>query len=182
MSNSEAIPFKSNPKEGGSDDLFVKLKDGEFIEGVFRGAPFEYQIIWDDKNNKSIFYTGKEEGVPRFRFRLNFVIWDAQEKAFKAKIFEQGPRFYNQLKDLNTDWPLHSSWVKITRKGEKLNTEYLVVPKKTIPEEQLKVIRNVDLNKFSAKDFEPKQDSEPKEIAKGPLASEPQFTEDDIPF
>ena len=122
------MKFTKEPKTGeaGAGD-FLKLKDGEFISGVFRGEPHEFYSKYNANNNTSFLVDENSPGA-RFRFRVNFVTRDKETKDFKCLIWEQGATVYNLLKELNEEYGLEKTVVKIKRKGEKLDTEYLIIP------------------------------------------------------
>lgn len=103
---------------------FLKLKDKESVYGMFRGDPREYN---------SLFVDGKGAEVPpgtpgsKFRFRINFLLKVGDE--YQMKIIENGATFYNQMADLNDEYPLETTVVKITRKGSgRDDTSYSILP------------------------------------------------------
>lgn len=125
----EQMKFSKAPKTGDSSGgEFLKLKDGESVSGVFRGEPHEFYSRYNPNNNTSSLVEENDHGA-RFRFRLNFVTRDKETKDFKALIWEQGPTVYNLLKELNEEYgDLSTKVLKIKRKGEKLETEYVIIP------------------------------------------------------
>ncbi len=132
------MEFKSEPKEKGtSSNSFLKLKDGDVFMGVFRGEPHEFHVRWE--NSKSIPCLPSNANA-KFRCRLNFVVKDAEGK-YVPRIWEIGPRVYNQLKELNVDWKLDKTVVKVSRKGKGLNdTEYSITPTKAVVDDKLEAL------------------------------------------
>ncbi len=116
------MKFGANPSEG-SDSNYLKLKSGEVAIGVFRGEPHEFSVLWNEGKP-----TDCPAGTPgaKFRFRINFVT--KKEGAYTPTIWEQGALVYNHLKTMSEDYELEKTIVKITRKGEKLDTEYMIMP------------------------------------------------------
>jgi hypothetical protein len=130
------FPDVGDGNNGLASKDFIRLKDKESVLGVFRGNPHNFRLHWKDK--KSSQCKGKENGCllcqdkdPKvskagFRFRLNFITRENNE--FVAKIFEQSWGVYQDLKTLNTDYPLDKYVVKITRNGMDNSTRYNIMP------------------------------------------------------
>lgn len=126
--------------EGGN--LFLKIKDGDKVNGVCMGEIYEFRTLWD--NGKSTVVT--EGGKPRFR--VNFIVYE--DGKFVAKIWEFGVKVYNQLADLHDVYPLDVTKVRISRTGStKDNTSYQVLPlvsdKDKLTPAKLKEIEAVEL-------------------------------------
>ena len=102
---------------------FLKLKDGESVAGVFRGEPYIFYNKWVNGKTQLV-----EEGCPdgKMRFRLNFVV--NEPTGLVVKIFENGRTVYDQLKEINDEYDLEKTIIKISRKGEKLETTYTILP------------------------------------------------------
>lgn len=177
-----AIEFKDF---GGSDGLsskdFVRLKDKESVQGVFRGNPFDFRQHWIGA--KSSPCQGgdckycKEGNKPSFRFRMNFLV--NENNNWVAKIFEQGFTVYQTLSALNRDdYDLEKYVVKITRNGTGQNTTYSIIPKPnghitTETESKLALIKLHDLQNFIGNQEQPPMPETP---------SGPVFEEEDLPF
>lgn len=154
------------PSGDGSGGLFLKLKDGESVVGVFRGEVYEFYSKWE--NNKSVLTTA-DDPDGKSRFRLNFVV---KEDKFTAKIWEFGLTIYNQLADINEEYPLQSTKVKITRRGTGTDTIYMILPmlKEPIPAQAMKEIESLPLNilehkgqpEKKIKNYAPGADEEPE--------------------
>lgn len=132
--------------EGSS--LFLKLKDGDSITGIFRGENHEFHVKWE--NGKShLTNEHDQEGKPRFR--LNFIT--KEDKRLVAKIWEFSVVVYNQLADLNEEYPLETTKVKITRRGSGTDTVYSILPllKEPLTPAQIKEIESVSLNMLEHK-------------------------------
>lgn len=135
--------------QSNTGGLFVKLKDKESIEGVFRGDPREF--LQHRVGRRPVECAGDgcelcEKDTPKFRFRLNFVT--KENGAYVAKIYEGGAMVYDALKDLHSsDWDLEKTVIRIARKGEGLDTEYSVTPKPGgISAETEKLLSSIKLN------------------------------------
>jgi hypothetical protein len=140
---------------GKSGGLFISLKDGDKVQGVFRGEPFVFGTHW--KAGKSQVCTGKPEcpgcaagESPKMRFKLNMVL--KQDGVWTAKIYEGGYSVYKQLKELHEgDYDLETTAVSISRKGTEMDTEYSVLPlppSKNVTPADLASIAHVPLNKL----------------------------------
>lgn len=163
--------MKFDEKIESEGKAFVKLKDGETIRGVLRGNPFSFRQHWTD--NRSLLCPGnevcdlcKQGKKSSFRFRLNFVVKEGE--TYSPKIFEQGYTVYDYLRDLNEEYDLENTPVKITRKGEGKNTSYVILPEpKPLTKEAAAAIAKVEL----------------LELAPGARgAEEPGASDDDVPF
>lgn len=121
--------MKFPEKSGGGVKNLVKLKAGESIIGVFRGDP---HVVWKHwENNRGYLCTGPGcEPCTRkkasYRLQVNFVT--KENGVLVAKVFEQGYRFQKTLEALNSEYPLESHMVKITRTGNGTDTSYSVMP------------------------------------------------------
>ena len=160
--------FDQAPVVGGSKN-FLKLKDKETVQGMFRGEPETFHVVWRENKSHVV-----PEGTPKsqFRFRINFIV--KENGAFVSKIFEQGATMYNQLKDLHTEFDLTTTVVKITRSGSGMDTTYSVMPTKAqASPDSLDQMNKVEL-----------QDLSPETKPKDPFANLPGVGpgEDEIPF
>lgn len=136
------LPKKQSlPGTGHGSDKFLKLKDGESKEGVFRGEPFEYRVKW----NGSIY---APDPAGSFRYKLNFIVWDVDH--FKALIWEFGQTIYDTLSEINVNMPLENTKIKITRKGSGTDTTYIIIPLGPVAKKGLELIAAVDLNILGA--------------------------------
>lgn len=126
------MKFQAADGSGEDGKSFLKLKDKESVKGVFRGDPYEFKKHW--KDNRPLMCTGpgcplcaSDPKKPSFKFRLNILV--NENGQYVSKIFEQGWTVYCQLKDLNADYPLENTVVKITRSGSGVNdTSYSILP------------------------------------------------------
>lgn len=139
--------FREDLPQGGGSNNFVKLKDKESITGIFRGETHEFFVKWTDGKSTEV-----PEGTPgsKFRFRINFVVKEGA--SYVPKIFEQGQIVYEFLAGLHKEYPLETTVCKITRKGEKLDTTYEIMPlRQPVTPEAEKVLNTVKLNPLTSK-------------------------------
>lgn len=162
------MKFTEDPQTNNSGGLFIKLKDGESVTGIFRGEPKVFYVQWN--NGKSSECSKGAEGA-KFRFRINIVV--NEDKKYVAKILEQGALVYSDLKALNEEYPLEETLVKITRNGTGTDTTYTVMPMRAQPDSKtLSAIALVELNSL-----------ESKEKTEKDFGPEPNFDENEhIPF
>lgn len=126
----------------GSGGLFLKLKDGESKVGVFRGEIYEFHQVWE--NGKSKVVEPDVDGA-KSRFRLNFV--SKEDGQYRSQIFEFGLMVYNQLAEIQDDYDLEKTGLKISRRGTGTDTTYIIIPSKEQPSASaLKAIEAVGLN------------------------------------
>lgn len=163
---------------GGNDrGLYIKLDDGQKIQGVFRGDPSIFRTHWFGKGKLPVKCVGKETcehcsggNEPKFRFAINFVM--KEDGVWVAKIFEQGYLLFKDMKALHEgDYNLEETMVSITRSGTELDTEYKILPTKNnggLTAKDFKAIAAIPLN--------------PLKGDAGESETPPAHTEDDIPF
>lgn len=165
---------------------FIKLKDKEKIQGVFRGDPEDFRIHWADK--KSSLCKGDHCGLcaqgneSKFRFRINFITPEGE--GYVAKILEQGWQTYEALMQLQeSGYDLEMHLMIISRIGTGLNTQYSIIPspKGMIPANKVALINAVKLNDLSHK-VQTQAAAEPAPADLPPLDADPGITDDDIPF
>lgn len=152
---------------------FVRLQDGESIQGVFRGDPFDFMQHWvkgDGSAPHSFMCPGEgcEEcqkgNKPGFRFRLNFIVKEGSD--YVAKIFEQSKTVYGILRTLNKACDVEKKVMKVTRTGSGKQTKYDIEPAGDLSEATEKSLAQVKLNDL--------QNLESK--------VEESYSTDDIPF
>lgn len=166
------MKFKEHASEAGAGSgSFLKISDGESVSGVFAGEVYEFYTKW--LNGKSL-VTTSEDPEGKIRFRCNFITTEGTTQELAVKIWEFPLMIYNNLKEINEEYPLEETKVKITRKGLGTNTEYTIMPlvggKNALKPEQIKVLKQIPLLKLEKKAAAP---------TNGAYAPSP--TEDDMP-
>lgn len=162
------MKFKKDlPESSGNGANFVKLKDRESITGIFMGEPYEFHSVWE--NGKTKVVDANHPGAS-FRFRINFVVKDGP--IYLPKIFENGVSVYRDLSDLNDEYKLEDTVVKITRNGVDKNTTYSILPllKADISPETKKYLKTIKL-----------LDLGHKESDRG-FSGAPMPSDEDVPF
>lgn len=131
--------IEQGSKEGAGK--FLKIGNGESVKGICVGELYEYNVKWIDGKSHVV-----PKGTPgaKSRFRMNFATRDDKQKLV-AKIFEFGVQINNQLYEIAQEYDLSQTVIKISRHGEKLETEYTVLPllKDIVPKVEL---QNLELN------------------------------------
>lgn len=117
------MKFRKDVAEASGGGHYIKLKDKESVTGIFMGEPHEFAIVWENGKSRHV-----PTGTPgsKFRFNINFVVKEGT--TYVPKIYEGGPQIYNQMADINEEYPLEETPVKITRNGTGLDTEYNLMP------------------------------------------------------
>ncbi len=139
------MQFNASPTTGGGATNFLKLEDKQSVTGVFRGAVHEFNGKWENKK-----FILDPHGIS-FRFQINFVL--RENDIMVAKIFEQGPTVYNQLKELHAEYDLRQTVVKITRIGTGMDTTYSIMPvkKSEVTKDMEKQLLQVELQELGHK-------------------------------
>lgn len=143
------MKFRKDIQSSGGSKNFIKLKDKESIVGIFRGEPKEMFVVWDGNKSKEV-----SEGTAgaKFRFRINFVVKEGP--TYVAKVFEGGSKVYEQLAQLNEEYELDKTFVKISRSGSTMNdTSYAILPviKQAFTKETEAVLKTLTLNALESK-------------------------------
>lgn len=164
--------------QSGSTGLFLKINDGESKIGVLAGELHEFFQFWNKATNKSEL-VAKDHPLAKARFRANFIV--KEEGELRAKIFEFGMTVYDQLATLSEDYDLTKTALKISRRGLKTDTIWMITPAKDQPTAaQLKAIQAVNLNILEHR--EATQKPAGAQIAPVPDLTEYQYEGDDLPF
>lgn len=173
--------WSERENDSSNSQNFLRLKDKESVKGVFRGEPKTFYTHWNGKH--SIECVGKDKcenckrgEKARFRFRVNFITKEGNDKdgyQYVSKIFEQGPRAYDDIVALIKEgFDLNKQIISISRSGTSLqDTKYKVMPSANgvIDEKMENLIKEVPLQSLA---FEkPKQEE-----------SAPDYVIEDIPF
>lgn len=155
----------SNGKQAG---LFIRMKDGDRIQGIFKGDPHIYRLHWIEK--RSYECVGKDSceycksgDKPKFRFKINFLT--KEDGTWLAKIFEGNYGTFKDLKEMHENsYALPETFVSVARSGDKQNTRYVVMPVKAnggLKPDQLAKLDKIPLNELSGKaDAEPEHDDQ----------------------
>lgn len=143
--------FPERESDGAGN--FLKLKDKETVQGVFRGDPVLRYLHWPQGGSSSPCQGPgcaqcRAGDKAKFRFSINFITKDAG--TYVAKVFEQGGKAYDDLKKLaDSGYELDKHVVSISRTGSGQNdTKYTILPlpKGELNAQSLKLIAAVELN------------------------------------
>lgn len=122
-----------------SGGLFVKLKDKDTVEGVFRGDPHCYYASFGDPKE----YTDWAEGRS-FKFRVPFLVKD-DEGTWTAKIFSGGKKTSKALMDAIEEYGIDCVF-KIKRSGSgKDDTHYSILFREKLPKKEIEKVNHVPL-------------------------------------
>ncbi len=117
------MKFNKQEVEHKGPGKFLKVGDGQSVNGIFRGEIFTFYNKW--VNGKGTACHPDEPGA-KARFKLNFVTYE--EGKFVAKIFEFPQTVYNQLADIHEIYPLEKTKVRLSRRGTGTDTTYTILP------------------------------------------------------
>lgn len=141
------MKFPKRETSGTNGANFLKIKDGETITGILVGETYNYFIKGFGASSQVV---GPNEGGKE-RFRHNLVV--KEDGKLVAKIWEFGPKIYDQLAEISADWDLATTNIKISRTGStKENTKYTVVPLKAPPSAAtMKELNSIELHVLNHK-------------------------------
>jgi hypothetical protein len=151
MTKKRSSKMKFNVSTESQSKDFLILGDGDSENIVFMGDLYEFRTHWTGKFSEicpedNTCKSCAQDEKPRFRFRVNAVV--KIESGYQARIFEQGWKAYSALKELNTEYPLESNVIKVSRKGSgREDTVYTFLPAKngTLNKAQIEAISKVPL-------------------------------------
>lgn len=174
------MKFNKNHKVPAvKSDKFLKFEDGETKHVVLAGEIFEFYMKW--VNGKSV-PSNPQDPDAKVRFKVNAIV--SEEGKLIPKIWEFPLTVYNQLADINSEYPLEETKLKVTRQGTGTDTVYHILPllKEKVPAS----IKSIELNVLgNSKPKNPKHD--PSHWEEG-LEEAPEWNEpmpdgnDEIPF
>ena len=128
-------------EETNGSGIFLTLKDGDEVMGVFRGQPKTFYSIFTDKTHKE--YDTRVEGSS-FRFKVNVVIKNALDE-FEAKIWTAGSKVRDALLAVRQEYGLDVMY-KIKRTGSgKDDTVYSILFKKNLSKDELAEVEKIAL-------------------------------------
>lgn len=137
---------------------FITLKDGEEVVGVCQGEPHVHYNHWDNANKRSTVCIGEDCKLcaggdkKKFRFRLNMIVKGTA--GLEPKILEGGWKLYNALGEINVEYPLEKTYIKVKRTGKTMNdTVYTVLPSKALlSDETKKMMETMELLPLDPRD------------------------------
>jgi hypothetical protein len=140
------MKFTEEPTQssGGGKSMFLKIADGESVYCVLRG---DIKVSYSRWTGTTYEPAKKGEQGASMRFKVNAIV--AEDKKPVAKILEGGGHLYFDLKNINEEFPLETTMIKITRTGVKQNTRFTVSvagPKAQPDEKTMKAIEAVKLH------------------------------------
>ena len=143
----EQLPENENKKKGSS--IFIKMKSGDSVTGVLVGEPKIFYCEWvNGKPSKSeIEFQGSKR-----RFLSNFAV--VENGTFVMKVFENSDNVYKKIAKLNAGgYELSETLLTITRDGERLDTEYSVLPSPhPLTDVQKDILVNLELHELKVGD------------------------------
>jgi hypothetical protein len=126
--------------EGGGGGVFIKLKDGDSVEGVFQGEPHCFYRIYGDKAMAE--HENYVEGSS-FRFKINMLVKEGDK--FEPKILEQGTKLAKRIRKYTQEYGMDYVF-KVEREGStKDNTEYHLFPKRAISASEKEELEKIEL-------------------------------------
>lgn len=126
-------------REESGSNKFIKLKDGDSIEGVFRGDPYTFYQKFKDPNEYLQYAEGRS-----FKFKVNFIV--KENDTLVSKILQQGATVFDLIVDAIDEYGADCVF-KIKRVGSgKEDTRYSVLFKGNLTSEQISQYNAVKLN------------------------------------
>lgn len=150
---------------------YLKIKPGESVRGVFIGEIHTFYIKWTNgKSHLSV----PNDPEARVRFKCNFALPD-EAGNLTVKVWEFSFPVFSVIKQINEEYPLEQTKVKITRIGQGTETTHQILPlvgqKDVLTPQQLKALSTLSLHELD------------KSKPKVSLGSEPPFDDsEEIPF
>lgn len=145
--------FDTKPERKGSS-YYLKFTDGQSVVAVLRGELHTRYVRWTEGKSEDVI-----EGTPgaKPRFSVNAIITDGGR--FVARTWEFGAVINEALSEINDEYPLDKTKIKITRKGMGLDTEYKILPllkdEDKLTPKQMAEIAAVELNVLDRGQIQP---------------------------
>lgn len=123
-----------NAKEASG--LFIKLKSGDSIDGVFVGEPYCYYQVFGEKAEHIDSVPGSS-----FRFKINVAV--AQNGGFTMKILNGGLRMAKSIRKLTSKVGFEQLF-QIEREGSgKDDTVYHIIPLGKLTPQQVEMVKKL---------------------------------------
>lgn len=144
------MKFTEEPSGGsGGASKYLRLSDGDVVYCILKG---EIKTSYQKWTGSTYEPAKKGEQGASLRFKVNAVVFE--DKKPVAKILEGGGHLYFDLKNINEEFPLETTMIKITRTGVKQNTRFTVSvagPKAQPDEKTMKTIEQLELHSLESK-------------------------------
>jgi len=135
---------KAKEESGGGGGLFVKLKDGDEVEGVFMGEPHTFYQVFGSKTEHDNWVDGSS-----FKFKIPFVV--KENGVYVAKIFQGSKTTAGILLDVKDEYGTDCLY-KIKRKGStKEDTKYSILFKGNLSVAELESVKKIELPSLKPK-------------------------------
>ena len=139
--------------ERTENTVFLKLKDGETVKGMFTGDVLESITHYLPDQKKSVSCEGTDcihctGGLRQnVKYYQNFIMFDEGSGKYEARVFGVSSVFMKNLREslLLSESTREKSVLAIKRTGEKLDTEYHI---QVIKQMDLPEIELIDLDKI----------------------------------
>lgn len=194
--NNSFLPDNYEPPKGGGGDHYMKFQDGTTRFRVI-SKPIMGTLGWDNENKPHRFRMGEKINASDFREKPKhfwaLIAWNYDlERPQILEITQQ--TVITAITELNNDSDWGAPWnydLKVTRKGQKLETEYSVnpSPKKKISQDIRDAVADweIDLELlFDGDDpfvkIPDNMGSVESEMAELNADDQDQDTDDDLPF
>lgn len=142
MNNNAWDEMKKLKNEKGN--LFLKLADGESVEGIFRGEPFLFYQKFKDPTEHKEWAEGRS-----FKFKINFLV--KENGIWIAKILQGGSTIRDLLLDAKDEYGIDCVF-KFKRVGlGREDTRYSLLFKAQLTPEQIEAANRIKLNSFERK-------------------------------
>jgi hypothetical protein len=143
------MKFTEEPSNGSGTGKYLRISDGDIVYCILKG---DLQTSYQKWNGTTYEPAKKGEQGASLRFKVNAIVFE--DKKPVAKILEGGGHLYFDLKNINEEFPLETTMIKITRSGVKQNTRFTVSvagPKAQPDEKTMKAIEAVQLHSLEPK-------------------------------
>ena len=137
------MSWDKTPKQSGG--IYFKLEAGKSEKIIVRGEPEVFFVKWQDGRAMP---STEDDPDAKFRFYVNVIVNEGGK--YVAKIWEQGPKIFGDLKEFREDYNLDETVIKISRTGTGLDTKYSILPLPTkLDKKALDEIAALELHELS---------------------------------
>ena len=134
---------------GGSGSLFIKLKSGDSVTGVFLGQPESRAIVWDESRGHSVKYDPAIHAKTEMRLKHAFNFYDLDTKEMRILEINHATRI--SLGEIATKIETNGSeldhWIcKVSRRGAGKDTQYWIDNVKQMGQGEIQWMQNTYLS------------------------------------
>ncbi len=134
--------LEKTSEETNGSGMFLNLKDGDEVLGVFRGPPKTFYSVYTDKTHTEHVERVKGSSL---RFKINVITKNALDE-YEAKVWTAGAKVRDALLAVRNEYGLEDVLYKIKRTGSgKEDTSYSILFKAKLTPKEVEEVDKIAL-------------------------------------